>query len=48
MNKIIAWDLMVKWSDNTSEYQYLYDIPDHIVRDLQDYFTFLEEKENED
>jgi len=46
-NKIISWELVVRWSDNPLEAEVLYDIPDHIVRDLEYFFDTLEEDKNE-
>ena len=46
-NKILQWDLVVRWSNTPNEKEVLYDVPDHIVRDLNYWFDTLEEEEND-
>jgi hypothetical protein len=46
-NKIISWDLVVRWSDDPLITEVLYEVPDHIVRDLEYYFDTLEEERND-
>lgn len=45
-NKILQWDLVVRWSNNPNNPETLDEVPDHIVRDLNNWFDILEEEEN--
>jgi|LakMenE18May11ns_1017448.scaffolds.fasta_scaffold9946187_3 hypothetical protein len=47
-NKVISWDLTVRWSDTPHEVESVDEIPDHIVRDIQYFFDTLEEEREND
>ncbi len=47
-NKVISWDLTIRWSDNPHEVESVDEIPDHIVRDIQYFFDTLEEEREND
>jgi hypothetical protein len=47
-NKVISWDLTIRWSDTPHEVESVDEIPDHIVRDIQYFFDTLEEEREND
>lgn len=45
-NKVISWDLTLRWSDTPHQVESADEIPDHIVRDIQYWLDLLEDERN--
>ena len=46
-NKVLGWDLTIRWSDSPHQIESIDEIPDHIVSDIHYFINQLENQRNE-